>query len=273
MCVTSFWFNICSLKCSQLLNPPAPFGNQSSFHCPFTRNFWPLSPATHTHLQSQLQPKNRTAFFNCELQGQHLVPVKTLTRYWKKWLFVSRTKTGFFLHHLNVVSDWYGFKCFFSRSDSLIQVMQLEVEIFLCIYNSVRPKLTKGLCTCYRFDQEIKQDKCVTEEEYSKWRELNGECWNDIQPFLDEQGHAINEVLCFADVFTIWHAINDDEIGQPQKGQILKRWEGTYCHLSYQCQTYFGQKNKNLMCLYSGTSIVFQWNGLLKLYNVTSQWI
>lgn len=35
---------------------------------------------------------------------------------------------------------------FFSRSDLLIQVMQLEVEIF---------------------DREIKQDKCVTEEENS----------------------------------------------------------------------------------------------------------
>lgn len=53
-----------------------------------------------------------------------------------------------------------------------------------------------------------KQDKCVTEEEYSKWREQNGECWNYIQPFLDEQGHAINEVLYFAAVFIIWHAIN-----------------------------------------------------------------
>lgn len=89
------------------------------------------------------------------------------------------------------MSDWNGLKWFFSRSDSLVQVMQLEVEIFLGIYNSVRPKLTKALCTCYRFDREIKQDKCVTEEEYSKWREWG----NYIQPFLDEQGHSVNKVL------------------------------------------------------------------------------
>lgn len=44
-----FRLNICSLKYSQLLNPPAPFSHQSPFHRPFTRNYWhPHCPTQHT---------------------------------------------------------------------------------------------------------------------------------------------------------------------------------------------------------------------------------
>lgn len=81
----------------------------------------------------------------------------------------------------------------------LIQVMQLEVEILLCVYNSVRPKLTKAFCTCYRFDWEIKQDKCVTEEENS-----NNEVNEMVNAKMIFDHFWMNKdmqlMLCFADV-------------------------------------------------------------------------